>query len=116
MRIPRFFLKSNISLSQVIFLEKEQNLHLVKVLRKKKGDSVILFNGMGPEYSGKILKTTIKETEILITGFSRETREPETKIHLGLCILKKDAMNRSISRSTELGVSEITPIFSEFIF
>ena len=114
MRIPRFFVKSVIKLSQIVLLEKEQNLHLLKVLRKKEGDSITLFNGMGPEYSGKIIKTSLKRTEILITSLSLETRRPEIKINLGLCILKKDAMNRSISRCTELGVYEITPIFSEF--
>ena len=114
MRIPRFFVKSIINLSQVIPLEKEQNLHLVKVLRKKEGDSVTLFNGMGREYYGKIIKASLRKSEILITSFSPETRAPVKKIHLGLCILKKDAMNRSISRSIELGVHEITPIHSEF--
>ena len=114
MRIPRFFVKSIINLSQVILLEKEQNLHLVKVLRKKKGDSITLFNGMGQEYYGKIIKTDLRKTEILITSFSSETRTPVKKIHLGLCVLKKDAMNRSIARSIELGVYEITPIYSEF--
>ena len=114
MRIPRFFVKSVIKLSHIVLLEEEQNSHLVKVLRKKEGDLVTLFNGMGPEYSGKIIKTSLKRTEILITSFSPETRRPEMKIHLGICILKKDAMNRSISKCTELGVYEITPIFSEF--
>ncbi len=112
--IPRFFVKSDIKLSQIVLLQKEQNLHLAKVLRKKEGDLITLFNGMGPEYSGKILKTSSERTEILITSLSLETRTPEIKIHLGLCILKKDAMNRSISRCTELGVNEITPIISEF--
>ena len=69
---------------------------------------------MGPEYLGKIIKTSLKRTEILITSLSLETRKPKIKIHLGICILKKDAMNRSISKCTELGVHEITPIFSEF--
>lgn len=113
-RIPRFFVKSIINVSQVVLIEKEQNLHLLKVLRKKEGDSVTLFNGMGREYYGKIIKTSLKKTEILISSFSPETRRPVKEIHLGLCILKKDAMNRSISRSTELGVHEITPIVSEF--
>ena len=116
MRIPRFFVKSVIKLSHIVLLEEEQNLHLVKVLRKKEGDLVTLFNGTGPEYSGKIIKTSLKRTEILITSSSLETRRPEIKIHLGICILKKDAMNRSISKCTELGVCEITPIFSEFCF
>ena len=87
---------------------------MIKVLRKKEGDSITLFNGIGEEYYGKIIKTGSRETEILITSFSPETRTPVKKIHLGLCILKKDAMNRSISRSVELGVNEITPIYSEF--
>ena len=86
----------------------------MKVLRKKEGDSITIFNGMGPEYSGKIISTSLKRSEILITNLCLETRAAEIRIHLGLCILKKDAMNRSISRCTELGVNEITPIFSEF--
>ena len=76
MRIPRFFVKSVIKLSHIVLLEEEQNSHLVKVLRKKEGDLVTLFNGMGPEYSGKIIKTSLKRTEILITSFSPETRRP----------------------------------------
>ena len=114
MRIPRFFVKSTINLSQVVLLEKEQNFHLVKVLRKKEGDSITLFNGMGQEYYGKIIKSSSRKSEILITSSSPETRTPIKKIHLGLCILKKDAMNRSIFRSIELGVYEIAPIYSEF--
>ena len=64
------------------FARKEQNLHLVKVLRRKKGDSITLFNGTGPEYSGKIIKTSLERTEILITSSSLETRKPKVKIHL----------------------------------
>ena len=89
MRIPRFFVKSIIKLSQVIPLEKEQNLHLVKVLRKKEGDSVTLFNGMGPEYYGKIIKASLSKSEILITSFSPETRKPVKKNSLRTLYLKK---------------------------
>ena len=40
-------------------------------------------------------------------------RQSVLELHLGMCVLKKDAMDAVIHRSVELGVRKITPLVSE---
>tara|TARA_Y100001970_G_scaffold290858_1_gene426002 strand:+ start:1641 stop:2357 length:717 start_codon:yes stop_codon:yes gene_type:complete len=114
LRIPRFYINSKIGVGQTILLENQQHHHLAKVLRKKRDDLVTLFNGTGPEFLGKIDETCAQKTKIKIIDISQSTKTPRIKIKLGMCVLKREAMNSAITKCTELGVSEITPIFSDF--
>lgn len=87
--------------------------HVVRVLRMKVGEDLILFDG-----SNHITPATIyeisKKALIVKTGSSiKEDRESPLNIHLGQVISRGEKMEFTIQKSVELGVSEITPLISE---
>jgi 16S rRNA (uracil1498-N3)-methyltransferase len=89
--------------------------YLRNVLRLKADDHVDLFDGRGGEYRGKVLEVNKKQVRIKLIEFNNNNRTPEREIHLGLSIIKRDAMDTAIQKATELGVRQITPIISEHV-
>jgi 16S rRNA (uracil1498-N3)-methyltransferase len=87
--------------------------HMTRVLRMQPGDEVTLFNGEGGEYLCAISSISRNETRIRVYQFHEADRSSSLNIHLGLCILKKDAMDRVLQYAVELGVTSITPLVSD---
>jgi 16S rRNA (uracil1498-N3)-methyltransferase len=78
----------------------------------KVGQSAILFNGEGGQYIGRLTNASKTNSTILIDGFSAVEKESNLKIHLAVGISKGDRMDWIIQKATELGVTEISPIFT----
>ena len=47
MNLTRSFVNQEFFLNKKIILEKSSSHHLIKVLRKKEGDELVLFDGKG---------------------------------------------------------------------
>jgi 16S rRNA (uracil1498-N3)-methyltransferase len=78
----------------------------------KVGQSAILFNGGGGEYIGRLTNASKTNSTVLINGFSAVEKESNLKIHLAIGVSKGDRMDWIIQKATELGVTEISPIFT----
>jgi 16S rRNA (uracil1498-N3)-methyltransferase len=111
---PRFFIAADIRTGQISTLPESASHHLARVLRLKIDSEIIIFNGQGGEFLCKIQKITDKQVEVLPVQFHPEDRAARLKIHLGLCIQKRDSMDRVITRAVELGVTSISPIASDY--
>lgn len=113
-RLTRVYTPQAMAVSQTIVLEKDSALHLIKVLRHTSGDHVVLFNGDGCEYVGEI--TDIRgqsECHIQLDARFKPSVESPVKVHLIQAIGRGDKMDWVIQKATELGVTEITPVFTE---
>jgi len=75
-------------------------------------DGIIVFNGMGGEYRGTIHSVSKKEITVKFDHWSEHNRASNLHIHLGQVISRGERMDYSIQKSVELGVTEITPLFS----
>ncbi len=113
MRITRLFTPQALTPGASITLDAQASHHLIKVLRHRATDPVLLFPGDGREYSGTIITANSKQAEVLIDSLIREEPEPPLSIHLGICVSRGDRMDQVIQKSTELGVARITPLYSE---
>tara|TARA_B100000029_G_C17379193_1_gene889023 strand:- start:304 stop:921 length:618 start_codon:yes stop_codon:yes gene_type:complete len=78
----------------------------------KEGGELTFFNGDGYEYRGTITSINRFKVSIAIVSSASISRESRLTSRLGLCILKRHAMESALTRATELGVSEITPLIS----
>jgi len=87
--------------------------HLGKVLRASEGDLVTLFNGEGVDWVCKVSRVDKKSLWVEVTAPQEVPTEAPIHTHLGLCLSKGDRFDWGIQKATELGVSEITPLFSE---
>jgi 16S rRNA (uracil1498-N3)-methyltransferase len=113
MRTHRFYTDIPLETGNKIQLPKEAAHHCAQVLRYKIGDRLTVFNGDSFDYLASITSIEKKRCEIEIEKRIELTNESPLKIHLIQGIAKGDKMDLIIQKAVELGVSEITPIFTE---
>jgi 16S rRNA (uracil1498-N3)-methyltransferase len=113
MRIPRIHTHRPLAPDTEIELEPGPSQHLARALRMHPGSALVLFDGRGGEYPATLLAVS-KNSVTARTG-SHLPREAESAlaIHLGLAVSRGERMDWAVQKATELGVSELTPLFSE---
>jgi len=111
--MSRFFVPSSQINGEILNICGSDVNHIKNVLRKLPGDKVICFDSSGKEYTSIIKE--ISQGSIILTVSSVKQLETESKIkiNLGQCLPKMSKMDEIIQKSTELGVSTISPILSE---
>lgn len=87
--------------------------HVVQVLRLKAGHPLILFNGEGGEYAAELTHVERRRATVRIGDFQDISRESKLFTHLGLGISKGERMDFALQKAVELGISEISPLFTE---
>ncbi|GAA0879963.1 16S rRNA (uracil(1498)-N(3))-methyltransferase [Algoriphagus jejuensis] len=90
------------------YLNEEESKHLVRVLRKKQGDSIRLTNGQGQVFEGVILDANPKKASLKILT-STEVPEDIFHIHLAIAPTKSpDRIEWMVEKITEVGFHELT--------
>ena len=113
MTTTRNYLDEDYSPDAVLILGANSAHHLVKVLRKKEGDEIEIFDGRGASCLAKILSIKSSEVTILVTGKISFSGRQGISINLGQALIKPEPFNFSIQKATELGVDLITPLITE---
>lgn len=112
MREIRIFLPEPLfSVGKNYLLDEEASNHLLKVLKVKPQTLITLFNGQGLEAQALLLESK-KLAEVLIQSVRVKSVESNLNLALGQVISKGDRMEYILQKATELGVREITPLFS----
>ncbi len=111
--IPRFYQNKSLLLGDVS-LDESATHHIVHVLRLKTGSEIILFNGDGEEFKGALLKVHKKEVIVTLQQKYTVNNESFLALHLVQAVSRKDHMDLTLQKAVELGVTEITPIISDF--
>ena len=112
MEIRRFFV-DQIQADQCQITGEEYR-HIVKVLRLRKGDSIILSQNDGMDREAVIEEITEKALNARIVAVRRNLNETKRPITLFQDLLKGDKLEQVIQKSVELGVREIVPFESKF--
>lgn len=108
-----FFNEGLTSNDTEILFSKEESKHIVKVLRKKEGDSLSITNGKGYLFTAKITIAGIHKCIANITS-SNYTKPASHHIHLAVAPTKmNDRYEWFLEKATEIGIQEITPIICE---
>ena len=76
--------------------------HLVSVVRIKEGEEILLLNGLGSKWYGKILKVNKREIEILPEKY--EVVSPKRR-EVAFCLVKKDSLEIILRSVVEMGCS-----------
>ena len=110
--MPRFYVPRPQIEKGMLKIEGDEVRHIRRVLRLKRGDEIVVFDGSGTEYEGTIVEEGPSAVVMKIQNiFSSETESP-LEITLAQSLLKKDRMDYLIQKATELGVKEIIPFTS----
>jgi len=113
MRISRLYTPDVLNAGQKIELQQD-NAHYVRtVLRLKKDQQLVLFNGQGGEYSGIFQEVSRKRVIVSIDKIIDRTVESPLNIIFGLGISRGDRMDWAVQKAVELGVNNLTPLMTE---
>ncbi|MCB2386264.1 16S rRNA (uracil(1498)-N(3))-methyltransferase [Thalassolituus alkanivorans] len=110
---PRIYSAAALSSGLRTELDDQAFAHLIRVLRMNDGDPVRLFNGDGHEYAGQLCDVQKKSASVLVGDILRSEADTPLKLQLGQVVSKGDRMDFTIQKATELGISDITPLWSE---
>jgi 16S rRNA (uracil1498-N3)-methyltransferase len=113
MRIPRIYVDIALQAGGTAELPVAAAHHLCRVLRLREGDPVVLFNGRGGEYSGRLGETRGAQVRIAGLEFSPMERESPLRLTLAQGISRGERMDYTLQKAVELGISEIVPIWME---
>ena len=92
---------------------KDESRHIVKVLRKRTGDTLMITNGSGWIFESKIIDANQKACTISIIKTTHQPKRPY-KLHLAVAPTKmNDRYEWFLEKATEIGIDEITPIICE---
>jgi 16S rRNA (uracil1498-N3)-methyltransferase len=96
-----------------VTLEETTSHHLLRVLRLKPGESLLLFNGNGKEYQAVLEGSCKKQARVLVKDSRQPDRESKLHITLGQGIARGERMDFVLQKSVELGVGSITPLWTK---
>lgn len=100
------------SASQFVF-SPEESRHIIKVLRKKEKDTLLITNGKGYLFEAKILNADSKMCKAQITTTTKKHQKMYW-FHLVVAPTKSnDRFEWFLEKATEIGVNEITPIICD---
>lgn len=118
MRLSRVYLDNPLALNALISLPKEIAHYLSNVLRLRVDDELLVFNSKQGEFRARVIAVTKRAVDIELLekkrGVHDSARQTSMCIHLILGLSRGDRMDFAVQKSTELGVNEITPIYTEY--
>jgi len=118
MRLSRFFINESLSPGQSLILPPHLVNYIVNVLRLKTGADIVLFNGQAidkqaGEYTAALTEVNKRSCIALIGNFIPKNIESRINTQLFQGISRSERMDYTIQKAVELGVSSITPVFSQ---
>ena len=114
MRIPRIYTPQYLNKDATLELDESAANHVGRVLRMTEGRELFLFNGEAQcHFKAVITEVSKKRVSVNIIEKILTHSESPLGIHLGQALAKGDKMEFTIQKSVELGVKEITPLWTD---
>ena len=112
--MPHFFINSNsIENNNISIMDEELLNHLVKSLRLKEGERLLLFDENKIRYETKIKSVSKREIITEIENKYPSQRFIDYEIYLAPSIIKQDGFNELISGVTQLGIKGLYPLYTD---
>ncbi len=108
--MQRFF-KEKVN-EKKISLDGEERQHIVKSLRMKVGEKLVVCDGNLTDYFCEIAEINKEEVLLKVLRKEKNTVEPTVNFHVFQVIPKLSKLEFIIQKSVELGVKSLTPVVS----
>lgn len=114
MREIRTLIDAELRQNEELELDPRAAAHVVRVLRRKIGDRIVVFDGHGTEAEAELIAIERRGPCRVRIGTPRTIdRESPLKLELIQAIARGEKMDWVIQKATELGVAAIRPVFTE---
>ncbi|MGO1433064.1 MAG: 16S rRNA (uracil(1498)-N(3))-methyltransferase [Ruoffia tabacinasalis] len=112
--MQRYFSKQTIDVNQQIQLEKEDNHHIVRVMRGKIDDEVIIVDSTNIAYKAKIetIEDNVANLRIINALEDQQTELP-IQVTIACGLSKNDKIDLIVQKATECGMNEFIPLALE---
>ena len=110
-KLQRLFVTTKLEPGIVVALDKEQAHYLGNVLRLKRGDEILLFNGSDGEWLAELDAVGKKEAQARLHHQTRPQDEGPD-LHYLFAPLKRARLDYMVQKATELGVSALRPVIT----
>ncbi len=93
--------------------DKEESKHIIKVLRKKGGDTIFITDGKGNLFHAEITLESEKKCEVKIIKID-VFESKNYHLHIAIAPTKiNDRLEWFLEKATEIGIDEISPIICD---
>lgn len=113
MRVTRIHVPDALAAGSEIVLPAQAGEHLTRVLRLEPGAPFTLFNGQGGEFAALLAPANGKKVIARVLQHDAVERESPLDITLLQGVARGERMDLIVQKSTELGVTRITPVLTE---
>jgi 16S rRNA (uracil1498-N3)-methyltransferase len=97
----------------LVTLDREETLHLARVLRLSVGARVEVCDGEGGNFAAQVATLEPRGATLRILGKLNAWGESPLPVVLGIGLAKGEAMDEAVRQATEMGVTRIFPFTSE---
>ncbi|MBM3116525.1 16S rRNA (uracil(1498)-N(3))-methyltransferase [Jeongeupia naejangsanensis] len=111
--MPRFYLDAPLASGHALSLPESLARH-VQVLRMQPGEAITLFNGLGGEYAATVTAMGKRNVDVEVGGHDPADRESPLQTVLLQAVSAAERMDYTVQKATELGVSRIVPVYSQY--
>lgn len=109
----RFFVSPQQTGGECIFITGSDVNHIKNVLRMKKGEHILISDGVDREYECEIISLQSNAVEAKVVDVFGSCAELPAKITLFQGLPKADKMEFIIQKAVELGVFEVIPVVTK---
>ena len=112
MPLRRIFSDSPLHAGRPVTLQGDAANHVLRVLRLRPGDSLVLFDGSGRDYEGEI--SALRRDVVTVQVGAGRVVESESPLDITLLqgVCRGPRMDTVVQKATELGASRIQPVLT----
>ena len=112
MRLTRVLSGVPLESGRVTELGGDASHHVLKVLRLRVGDALVVFDGNGHEFAAEIESCAQSRVRVRVLEQRPVLDESPLRITLVQAVSRTDRMDWTLQKATELGVHAIAPVLS----
>jgi 16S rRNA (uracil1498-N3)-methyltransferase len=112
-RVTRLFVDRELD-GDALALDGPEAHYVAHVLRLKRGDELVAFNGAGAERYARLETLQRRGASLSLLGSREPLAESALAITLLQALPKADAMDSIVQKATELGVRALVPAYADF--
>lgn len=89
-----------------IILDEERSHYLCRVLRARKNEPILCFDGSGVELTATVVRAESRTCRLALGEVARTVAPPRHALHLASAVLKSD-LDQVVQKATELGATDL---------
>ncbi len=110
---PRIFVEVPLAAGSLVELQEAQAHHAAHVLRLREQEPLILFDGSGGEWHGRVASIGKRTVGVAVEAHHPIEREPPVAMTLVQALSSADRMDYTMQKAVELGAASIETVVAD---